>query len=153
MVKSKDQDPNVGNPRSNDHENLTVPAGRSYVPHLPSDPPVSAQPRTLPEFREREGRANRECRLHEIWKSLPDVLHEPHNRSKVHMDPGQLTPEKAEGLQKMYDRELLDLCATHPSAGQAPHVGWKKFKEFAEKKEVGKSLALRHFNPIFIING
>jgi hypothetical protein len=79
--------------------------------------------------------------LQEIWKSLPDVLHEAHNRSRLHVDPGHLTPEKAESLQKMYDRELLNLCATHPSAGQAPHVGWIKFKEFAEKKEVGEFLS------------
>jgi solute carrier family 25 phosphate transporter 23/24/25/41 len=149
MVKSIDKDANIENPGSSDKENLTVPAGRPYLPHLPSDPPCSLQPRTLPEFREQEGRANREHRLHEIWKSLPDVLHEPHNRSKVHRDPGQLTPEKAEGLQKMYDRELLSLCSTHPSAGQAPHVGWKKFKEFAEKKEAGKSLSLQRFQSYF----
>jgi len=139
MVKSKDVVPNIGNSRSNDKEKVTVPAGRS---HLPADSPVSAQPRTLAEFREQEGRANRRRRLQEIWKSLPDVLHEPHNRSQVHMDPAQLTQEKAESLQKMYDRELLNLCSTRPSAGQAPHIGWKKFKEFAEKKEVGKSLSL-----------
>src|SRR5260221_13811379 len=133
MVRSKDEDPNIGNSRSNDKENVTVPADRS---HSPAD---SAQPRTLAEFRGEEGRANRKRRLQEIWKSLPDVLHEPHNRSQGHGDPGQLTQEKAESLQKMYDRELLNLCSTRPSAGQVPHIGWKKFKEFAEKKEVGKS--------------
>jgi len=139
MVRSKDEDPNIGNTRSNDKENITVPADRSLSP---ADSPASVQPRTLADFRGKEGRANRKRRLQEIWKSLPDVLHEPHNRSQGHVDPGQLTQEKAERLQKMYDRELLNLCSTRPSAGQVPHIGWKKFKEFAEKKEVGKSLFL-----------
>lgn len=152
MIKPKDKEAITGN--SNDKENLSDSAGRSHVSPPPSDSPVSSQLRTLAEFREKDGRANRKRRLQNLWKSLPDVLHEPHNRSQVHVDPGPLTPERAENLQKTYDRELLDLCATHPSAGQAPYIGWEKFKEFADKKEAGKS----HFNlffhvQMFIIDG
>jgi solute carrier family 25 phosphate transporter 23/24/25/41 len=143
MVDSKDVI--VG---SNDKDNLSVPSGRSYMPPLPSDP-VSSQPQSLAAFREQEGRANRKRRLQELWKSLPDVLHEPHIRSQAHIDPDQLMSEKAESLQQMYDRELLNLCSTHPSAGQAPHISWKRFKEFAEKKEAGKSLSWHSVNPYF----
>ncbi len=123
---------------SDNKEDLSIPSDRVYIPHLPSDPPVASHPRTLAEFREGEGREKRKRRLQELWRSLPDVLHEPHNRSQAHGDAGDLTPEKAENLQKMYDRELLNLCATHSSRSHTtPHIGWKEFKVFAEKKEAG----------------
>lgn len=141
MVKSQNQpEAIVGKPRSKEP--------LSYLHHFLSDS-SQPQPRTLAEFREKEGRVNRKRRLQELWKSLPDVLHEPHNRSQVHVDPGQLMSEKAESLQKMYDRELVNLCGTHSSAGQAPHIGWKKFKEFADKKEVGES---HPFEPLLDVH-
>ncbi|KAF9534261.1 mitochondrial carrier [Crepidotus variabilis] len=117
-------------------EELLIPKDRPYLPRLPSDPPVSPQPHSLAEFREREGRSNRKRKLQTLWRSLPDFLHEPHNRLRGQHDGGHLTQESAEVLQKMYDSELLDLVATHSSGSQSsPHVGWKEFKEFAEKKE------------------
>lgn len=138
MVNPKDEEAIAGKFRSTSShkEDFSPPTGRSS---LPSDSPDPSQPQTLAEFREEEGRANRKRRLQALWKSLPDVLLGPHNGLQVYMDTCQLTPEKAKSLQKMYDRELVDLCATYPSTGEALHIGWRKFKEFAEKKEVGMS--------------
>jgi len=53
-----------------------------------------------------------------------------------HGDPGQLTPEKAEQLQAIYDSELVVLVTAPASGSQTTHIGWKEFKEFAERKEV-----------------
>ena len=134
---------------SDKNPEASTPSDRVYIPHHASDPVVSHLPRSLADFREREGRENRKRRLQELWNSLPDVLHEPHNRSQVRGDSGELTPEKAERLQEMYDRELLSLCATpNSSDSQTRHIGWKEFKAFAEKKEVGKSFpfTFKHFS-------
>lgn len=142
MPDLKDKKAVAGTAGSDNNTKPSIPPDRVYnIPHKPSDSVVSRQPRSLANFREREGRESRKRRLQELWKSLPDVLHEPYNRSQVRGEPGELTPEKAEGLQEMYDRELLNLCATpKSSAAQTRHIGWKEFKEFAEKKEAGKSL-------------
>lgn len=135
---------------SDKKEDLSILSDRNYIPHLPSDPPVSSRPWSLAEFREREGKENRKRKLQQLWRSLPDVLHEPHNRSQIHGDAGDLTPEKAESLQKVYDRELLNLCSTNLSGSQTrPHIGWKEFKEFAEKKEAGMFRLKASFEPSF----
>ena len=150
MPDLKDKKASAGTARSdNNRDGPSTPSDRVYIPHKTSDPVASRQLRSLADFREREGRENRKRRLQELWKSLPAVLHEPRNRSQVRGEPGELTPEKAEGLQEIYDRELLNLCATPKSSGaQTRHIGWKEFKAFAEKKEVGKSLPFTFFRHL-----
>ncbi|KAJ3505885.1 hypothetical protein NLJ89_g7175 [Agrocybe chaxingu] len=120
-----------------DEGELSVTQERSFIPHLRSDPPPVIQPHSLEEFREAEGKEYRKRRLMHLWKSLPGVLNVPRNHPLQRTsNADQLTMEKAESLQAMYDRELLRHCTTPGASGsRPPHIGWKEFKDYAAAKE------------------
>ncbi|KDR83676.1 hypothetical protein GALMADRAFT_110441 [Galerina marginata CBS 339.88] len=113
-------------------EDLRVPRNRSYLLPLRSD--SEAQPHTLEEFREAEGRENRKRRLLQLWKSLPAYLH-PTKKPSSQGDGHLTTAEKAEALKAMYDSELLLHCSTPVSSSRPPHIGWREFKNYSETKE------------------
>ncbi|CAA7259826.1 unnamed protein product [Cyclocybe aegerita] len=121
-----------------DEDELSVTQERSFIPRLRSDPPPVIQPHSLEEFREAEGKEYRKRRLMHLWKSLPEVLNVPRNHPLQRTsNVDQLTMEKAESLQAMYDSELLRHCTTPGASGsRPPHIGWKEFKEYAAAKEV-----------------
>ena len=150
MSNSKDKGKAVANAlEPEDSNDLSIPEDRRLFPRLRSDPPPQPEPHSLEEFRKTEGRENRKHRLHQLWKSLPDVLHAPQNGLTKHGDPGQLSPGEAEKLQAMYDSELVVLVTAPASGSQAPHIGWKEFKEFAYKKEAGM-LVFYSFNAQWV---
>ncbi|KAJ7507892.1 mitochondrial carrier [Mycena galericulata] len=107
---------------------------RPSIPRLRSDPSPRRPPGTLAEFRAEEGRENRKRRLKELWKQLP-VLHS--NRSPdATVDTTGLTPEAAQRLITMYEKELLRKCGGHSSStSPMGGIGWKEFREYAEAKE------------------
>jgi solute carrier family 25 (mitochondrial phosphate transporter), member 23/24/25/41 len=112
---------------------------RPLIPHLRSDPIYHVFPHTLQEFRDSEGRENRERRLQVLWKRLSIP---PHSDSVFNMSPSdaadsnRLMREKAESLKLMYDNELLGRCGNSSALCQ---IGWRDFKEYAEAKEIGES--------------
>ncbi|KAJ7498844.1 mitochondrial carrier [Mycena latifolia] len=110
---------------------------RPFIPRLRSDPHPRRPPRTLSEFREEEGRDSRKRRLKELWKQLPVVHHGSTNRSPdAAVDNAGLTPEAAQRLITMYEKELLRKCGGHSSStSPMSGIGWKEFKEYAEAKE------------------
>lgn len=122
---------------SSDSEVLSIPPDRQLIPPLRSDSQV--QPHSLEAFREAEGRHNRERKLLQIWKSLPDVFHSS-KKSSTNEDDSSLTPEKAESLKAMYDSELLDHCSTPASGSRPSRIGWREFKNYSEAKEIGEFL-------------
>lgn len=108
---------------------------RPHIPHLRSDPQTSCHPlpRSLAEFRKLEGREYRKARLRALWKRLLTALHaEGTSFDTVPRLVGgaTLTPESAAQMRKMYERELMESCSDKPG-----HIGWKKFKQYAEDKE------------------
>ena len=110
---------------------------RPHVPHLRSDPSHSYHPlpRSLAEFRELEGREYRKARLRALWKRLLTALDAEGMRSDTAprlVGGATLTPESASQMRKMYERELMESCSDSPG-----HIGWKKFKKYAEDKEAG----------------
>lgn len=119
---------------------------RPFVPRLRSDPsPYHPLPKSLVEFREREGREERKRRLRALWKHLPGP--ESHVDSRKAMsakDRALLTPEKAEAMKHMYEDELLRTCGGHVSSHATSPVDWKEFKNYAEAKEVGKYIRSRY---------
>lgn len=115
---------------------------RPQIPHLRSDPQSSYHPlpRSLAEFRELEGREYRKARLRALWRRLLTALDaEGTSFDAVPRFVGgaALTPESASQMRKMYERELMESCSDSPG-----HIGWKKFKEYAEDKEAGQSSPL-----------
>jgi solute carrier family 25 phosphate transporter 23/24/25/41 len=126
----------VANVGQQDTDELSIPEDRPFIPHLRSDSPTS-RPHSLAAFREAEGREHRKRRLMELWKSLPEVLQNTQIRSSTQGEPSQLTPEKAKALRAMYNSELLLHCATPPGT-RPQHIGWRKFKSYAEAKEIGQ---------------
>lgn len=116
---------------------------RPYIPRLRSDKPIRPPPHTLSDFREGEGRENRKRRLQELWKRLPNrALGSPRREANADTpglrDSDGLTPEKAESLKAMYDDELFGRCEEDTLEPGTGHIDWKKFKEYAEAKEVGE---------------
>ncbi|KAJ7095453.1 mitochondrial carrier [Mycena belliarum] len=112
-------------------------ADRPYIPRLPSDTLPRRPPRTLVEFREAEGRENRKRRLKELWQQLP-VLHHGNFEPSTHAEGANagLTPEAAQRLINMYEKELLRKCGGHSSStSPMGGIGWKEFKQYAEAKE------------------
>lgn len=113
---------------------------RPFIPRLRSDPPLyHPLPKSLVEFREQEGREERERRLRAIWKHLPRSESHVPNTGKVMSvtERASLTSEKAEELKLMYENELLGTCGGNMSSNTTSPVGWKEFKNYAEAKEVG----------------
>ncbi|KAK7061787.1 mitochondrial carrier protein [Favolaschia claudopus] len=109
---------------------------RPFIPKLRSDPIPQRLPRTLEEFRQDEGRDNRKRRLKELWRQL----HDSTKRAIPALDNAGpnagLTPEVAQRLINMYEKELLRKCGGHNSS-TSPMAGieWKDFKEYATAKE------------------
>lgn len=103
---------------------------------------------SLSDFKAQEG-AQREERLKEVWKRLPNILATTSSGSgniTVSSKDGAttLTQEKANELKEMYQNELLGRCrhdadapATSGTSGSAPPISWKNFYKYAEAKEVG----------------
>ncbi|KAJ7180124.1 mitochondrial carrier [Mycena crocata] len=107
---------------------------RPFIPKLRSDPLPRRPPRSLSEFREQEGRENRKRRLKELWKQLPVIHHG--SRTPGALDDAGITPETAQRLITMYEKELLRKCGGHSSStSPMGGIGWKEFKEYAEAKE------------------
>ena len=127
---------------------------RPHIPHLRSDPQTSYHPlpRSLVEFREREGREYRKARLRALWKRLLTALDAEDTGFEAAprlVGGATLTPESAAQMRKMYERELMESCSDSPG-----HIGWKKFKQYAEDKEAGQisivRLKLRVAHLLFI---
>ncbi|KAG6890564.1 hypothetical protein C0992_000572 [Termitomyces sp. T32_za158] len=127
------------------HACLNGTAQRPAIPRLRSDPPLLPlqPPHTLQAFRDLEGRENRKRRLQELWKRLPQ-RQSPRNtgngreKSAEGVDGG-MSHAKAEKLRAMYaayDDELLGHCGALSSGVQPGEIPWKRFKEYAEAKEV-----------------
>ncbi|KAJ7129594.1 mitochondrial carrier domain-containing protein [Mycena epipterygia] len=110
---------------------------RPFIPKLRSDPPPRRPPRTLSEFREYEGRDNRKRRLKALWQQLPVLHHGSTNRPPdAAVDDAGLTPEAAQRLIAMYEKELLRKCGGHSSStSPMGGIAWKDFREYAEAKE------------------
>lgn len=118
---------------------------RPEIPHLRSDPQTSYHPlpRSLAEFRKQEGREYRKARLRALWRRLLTALDAEHTASDVAprlVGGAPLTPESASQMRKMYEKELMESCSDSPG-----HIGWKKFKKYAEDKEAGQSSPLSAF--------
>jgi len=100
----------------------------------------------LEEFRRSEGRENRKRRLQALWIRLPP-LPQPRGCTKP-LEPKGMTYEKAESIRAMYDDELLVRCRGSKDREGVQRVKWGEFKEYAEAKEVGKSI---HPPPLSLI--
>lgn len=113
---------------------------RPFIPRLRSDPPpYHPLPKSLVEFREREGREERKKLLRQLWQQLPKPEYYVPNPEKVlsSTDRSSLNPEEAEELRHMYVEELLGTCGRHVSGNTVGPVDWKAFREYAEAKEAG----------------
>ena len=124
---------------------LSGAQARPFVPRLRSDPsPYHPLPKSLVEFREREGREERKRRLRALWKQLPGPGSNVHiGKAMSTKDRALLTPEKAEAMKHIYEDELLQTCRSHVSGHGTSPVDWKEFKNYAEAKEVGKYVRSR----------
>lgn len=104
---------------------------------------------SLEEFRKSEGRENRKRRLQALWIRLPPLPQPTGYTSNASvpkpLEPKGLTYEKAESIRAMYDDELLVRCRGSKERGK---VKWDEFEEYAEAKEVGKSI---HPPPLSLI--
>ena len=125
-------------------EHLLIP--HPFIPCLRSDRLIQT-PQTLAEYRQIEGRDNRNRRLRQIWRSLPDILKQsPIHDASVENGDRHMPFEKVESFKAMYDRELLLLCKTPTAGSQEPRISWREFKVYAEAKEAGSlSVARRRF--------
>jgi solute carrier family 25 phosphate transporter 23/24/25/41 len=113
--------------------------GRPYIPRLRSDPPSwHWLPRTLSEYREREGKQNREARLRVLWQRLPK------ERRGLEYDDSQLWTNETDMdstlLWSTYEDELIRRCS---ASGTAP-ITWPDFLDYADKKETGEHSVLVH---------
>lgn len=124
---------------------------RPSIPKLRFDPPsYHPIPHSLLEFREREGKENREQRLHGVWKNLSNSSY--HNPDTVVTRPSpslSLPPpppprretsasDKVAGItRKIYDDELFGQCCDvgHPPDRRPTHIQWAEFRKYAESKE------------------
>ncbi|KIJ56889.1 hypothetical protein M422DRAFT_238480 [Sphaerobolus stellatus SS14] len=105
---------------------------RPYIPRLRSDAtPLHLVPRSLQEYREREGIHNREARLRSLWRLLPN--HRRHTPSRnTETDPHtSMDAELASRLWAMYEEELVQGC----SSQEASHITFKEFAAYADRKE------------------
>jgi solute carrier family 25 phosphate transporter 23/24/25/41 len=130
---------------------------RPFIPTLRSDKSAGSRvgrpPRTLSAFREAEGREARKRRLKELWKQLP-VLHQGTVKRSADgtVDDAGLTPEAAQRLITMYEKELLRKCGGHSSAtSPMGGIGWKEFREYAEAKETGAHPSCPSFSPSHVL--
>ncbi|KAF7352732.1 Mitochondrial carrier protein [Mycena venus] len=108
---------------------------RPFIPKLRSDPLPKRPPRTLEEFRQDEGRQNRKRRLKELWRQLHDSTRKSLPADNANANVG-LSPEAAQRLITMYEKELLRKCGGHSSStARMDGIEWKEFKEYAVAKE------------------
>jgi solute carrier family 25 phosphate transporter 23/24/25/41 len=120
-------------------EALSGAQTRPFIPRLRSDPsPWHPLPRTLADYREIEGKEQREARLRALWRRLPSgtTVSEHDERGPV-ADHANMNPERAERLRVMYEDELMRRCGGTATEG-TKSVDWKDFLEYADKKEAGK---------------
>ncbi|OJA18971.1 hypothetical protein AZE42_00332 [Rhizopogon vesiculosus] len=111
---------------------------RPFIPRLRSDPPpFHPLPHSLLEFREQEGKEDRERRLLELWKRLPNSsYHESEVAGSRICHAGEpLTVQKAEEMRKVYEDELLRKCGGHTMNERPSHIRWSEFRRYAEAKE------------------
>lgn len=111
---------------------------RPFVPRLRSDPsPWHPLPRSLAEYREKEGKEKREARLRALWRRLPTRRTTlEHDGAWIHVNQPGMNSERAERLRDMYEDELMRRC----TPGGTTSIDWKDFLEYADKKEAGKSM-------------
>lgn len=106
---------------------------RPFFPKLRSDPlswyPL---PRSLAEYREKEGKEKREARLRALWKRLP--THRTTFEHDEWINQTGMDAERAKRLRDMYEDELMRRC----TAGGTTSIEWKDFLEYADAKEAGK---------------
>ncbi|KAG9317394.1 mitochondrial carrier [Chiua virens] len=99
---------------------------RPFIPRLRSDTlPYRPIHHSLVEFREQEGKENRERRLHELWRRLPNTNFQGSEAAAtLGTSFGEpLTPEKAENMRRVYEDELLRRCGGHNLQSKAdPHT-------------------------------
>jgi len=122
---------------------------RPFIPRLRSDPPsFHPIPHNLLQFRAQEGKEERERRLHELWKRLPNSSYHGSEVAASRTFPAgePLTAHKAEEMRKVYEEELLGKCGCHTTNERPSHIRWPEFRRYAEAKEAGKhfNLSARH---------
>ncbi|KAF8450601.1 mitochondrial carrier domain-containing protein [Boletus edulis BED1] len=110
---------------------------RPFIPRLRSDPLSRPIPHSLVEFREQEGKENRERRLHDLWRRLPSTRFQgSETAATLGISLGEsLTPEGAENVWRAYEDELLRRCGGHTSSQKPTHIPWPGFRDYAEAKE------------------
>ncbi|KIJ70031.1 hypothetical protein HYDPIDRAFT_121357 [Hydnomerulius pinastri MD-312] len=111
---------------------------RPFIPRLRSDPPsYHPIPHSLLEFRQLEGKENRERRLHDLWKRLPNSSHHGSETAaaRVIAPDETLTADNAEDMRRIYEDELLGRCVGHISSERPTHIRWSEFRKYAETKE------------------
>lgn len=114
---------------------------RPFIPPLRSDLlPYHPLLHTLPEFREQEGKENRERRLYDLWRRLSNTCFQGSETAGTLGIPfgESLTPEMAENMWKVYEDELLRRCGGHISSQRLTHIPWPEFRDYAEAKEAGQ---------------
>jgi solute carrier family 25 phosphate transporter 23/24/25/41 len=124
-------------------DSLSGTQDRPFIPRLRFDSNLTYQPlpRTLEEFRSREGRENRKRRLRDLWHQLSNLNHHGlHANASAEGTPfggtaTSLTPEKAVSLMTIYENELLGRCGGYMSDTV---LGWRAFVRYAEAKEAGE---------------
>jgi len=106
---------------------------RPFIPRLRSDPPAwHWLPRTLSEYRDREGKRNREARLRALWEHLPkDRRASEHDDSQLWTNQTGMDSAYATRLWYMYEDELMRRCS---STGTST-ITWADFLNYADKKE------------------
>ncbi|KAJ3995442.1 hypothetical protein F5050DRAFT_1827510, partial [Lentinula boryana] len=123
---------------SNRHEaseNSSSTTKRSNPPERWSDQKPQIIPRSLKEFREREGRTYRKERLHALWQQICSTGYLSHSvhRPQDAAQNLEITADKVEQLRAAYKAELFGSCGTQSSKKQ---IGWTEFKSYALAKEV-----------------
>ncbi|KAJ4001103.1 mitochondrial carrier [Lentinula boryana] len=123
---------------SNRHEaseNSPSTTKRSNTPERWSDQKPQIIPRSLKEFREREGRTYRKERLHALWQQICSTGYLSHSvhRPQDAAQNLEITADKVEQLRAAYEAELFGSCGTQSSKKQ---IGWTEFKSYALAKEV-----------------
>ncbi|KAF5390568.1 hypothetical protein D9757_002733 [Collybiopsis confluens] len=95
----------------------------------------SPPPRSLAEFREREGRTHRKERLNALWQHIckTGYLSYPGQRAQMATPNSGITADKAEQLRASYEAELMGKCGAQSSK---PRIRWTEFKSYALAKEV-----------------
>lgn len=111
---------------------------RPFIPRLRADPPAyQPVPHNLLEFRALEGERNRELRLRQLFRSLPQHPRPDHDDADdeavadsaayaVH-DDRALTQESAKRLEEMYQDELYSRFRKHKFGFLHRNVGWAEF--------------------------